>query len=446
MLTKDKQKLTLDENVWKDNIYYQNNQKMFMEFVETVVKYQNCIERMLKKEKFKDIVQQLHIWLSFLDNDNYSFEDYGFSEIIHLILNGITSFPLCEICGNSISSPKMFASYGFMKGCTRKCSMAHKAKSFKQTCLDTYGVEHYIQNKEAYEKYCDKLEEHHGVRNSFQLESSKKQIKATKKKNYGDENYVNAEKAKQTRHSRYDGKWESDESKTQRKMSFIDHYGVDNNMKSPKGLKAYEDAIEKKYGKGIRNISQVASVKQKKIDTCQKNFGVDYPQQSPIVQKKTQEKCIQKYGYANAIQSPEVRRKAKSKYFYNDIFFDSAPELAYYIWLIDNYYEFEYHPNISFKYEYDGQICMYQPDFNVNGELIEIKGDHFFKEDGTMQNPYDHSRDAIAEAKHQCMIKNNVKILRHKDYIVFIKYVKQTYGASYLQQFKCKHEVNSMLS
>ena len=95
-----------------------------------------------------------------------------------------------------------------------------------------------------------------------------------------------------------------------------------------------------------------------------------------------------------------MRRKAKSKYFYNNIFFDSAPELAYYIWLKDNNISFEYHPNVSFKYEHGGRTYIYQPDFKVGNKLIEIKGDHFFKEDGTMQNPYDHTADDAAEAKH----------------------------------------------
>lgn len=29
----------------------------------------------------------------------------------------------------------------------------------------------------------------------------------------------------------------------------------------------------------------------------------------------------------------------------------------------------------------------YMPDFKVNNQFIEIKGYHFFKSDGTMQNP-----------------------------------------------------------
>lgn len=39
--------------------------------------------------------------------------------------------------------------------------------------------------------------------------------------------------------------------------------------------------------------------------------------------------------------------------------FDSKPELAFYIWLKDNGIEFEFHPNISFIYEYAGKRHVY---------------------------------------------------------------------------------------
>ena len=48
------------------------------------------------------------------------------------------------------------------------------------------------------------------------------------------------------------------------------------------------------------------------------------------------------------------------------------------------------------------------PDFKVDNKYIELKGDQFLKSDGTWQCPFDHSLDAIYEAKHQCLIKNNV--------------------------------------
>lgn len=49
---------------------------------------------------------------------------------------------------------------------------------------------------------------------------------------------------------------------------------------------------------------------------------------------------------------------------YNGIIFDSAPELAFYIWLRDHNIQFEYQPKDHLiKYEVDGVIHTYYPDF-----------------------------------------------------------------------------------
>ena len=42
------------------------------------------------------------------------------------------------------------------------------------------------------------------------------------------------------------------------------------------------------------------------------------------------------------------------------------------------------------------------------------------------------------EAKHQCMIKNNVKILTSIDMKPILKYIKDKYGKDYLKSFKRK--------
>lgn len=63
---------------------------------------------------------------------------------------------------------------------------------------------------------------------------------------------------------------------------------------------------------------------------------------------------------------------------------------------------------------YDGKKHIYHPDFLINNQLYEVKGGHFFDGD-KMINPYDRSQDGLYEAKHQCMINNNVIILKEND-------------------------------
>ena len=52
-----------------------------------------------------------------------------------------------------------------------------------------------------------------------------------------------------------------------------------------------------------------------------------------------------------------------------------------------------------------------------------------------MINPFNRKLDGLAEAKHQCMIKNNVIILTENEYNFYLKYVKKNYGRTYLKGF-----------
>lgn len=153
----------------------------------------------------------------------------------------------------------------------------------------------------------------------------------------------------------------------------------------------------------------------------------------------------EKYGVDFAFQNRDVQAKMKKKYFYNGMYFDSAPEIAYFIWLVDNNINFEYRPQETFSYKCNNKKHFYMPDFKVEDQFVELKGDQFFDESGKMINPFDESQNDRYEAKHQCMLANNVKILRTNDYMHFMKYVEDKYGKDYLKQFKnndCEEDIS----
>ena len=104
------------------------------------------------------------------------------------------------------------------------------------------------------------------------------------------------EKTKQTCFKKYGvtSYTKTQECKDKTKKSFIEHYGVDNNMKCEEGLKEYTDAMMTKHG----------------VKFC--------------------------------AQSAKIRRKQGKRYKFNDLKFDSLPELALYIYLKDNNIKFEY--------------------------------------------------------------------------------------------------------
>ena len=424
----------------QNNPYYKNNPEMFDILIEEVFKNIISYGRRFKSKKLQYLVKQIESQLCFINDDIHKFTDYPINECIYFIFYGITNFPKCPICGKIMDNPKNFLNIyvGFTHTCSKQCGELYRQQSYINTCIDRYGVPHYAQNKKRYEERCDNLEKKYGVRNVFQLESTKLASRKTKKKKYGSENYTNIELAKKHRYERYDGNWESEEAKLKRKNTFIKNYGVDNPMKSEIGKKKYADGIEKKYGKGIRNISQVESIKQKKIETCQKNYGVDSPLQSKELLKRFEQSCIDLYDVPYPMQNPKIYRKAKSKYLYDEKYFASAPELAFYIWLKDNNIEFEYQPSPGFDYIVDDKVHKYLPDFKIDEMYFEIKGDQFFDKNGNLIDPYNQKNINAPLAKQKCMMEHNVIILRHNEYRMFLFYINEKYGVNYLKQFKQK--------
>lgn len=109
--------------------------------------------------------------------------------------------------------------------------------------------------------------------------------------------------------------------------------------------------------------------------------------------------------------------------------FDSKLEINLYVYCIQNNINVEYHPNIEISYKYDDQYYIYEPDFKINDKLIEVKGDMFFRinESTGMEEMYcPWGRKKLGEekwkwlcgkfeAKYQCMLSNNVMILRQHD-------------------------------
>lgn len=154
--------------------------------------------------------------------------------------------------------------------------------------------------------------------------------------------------------------------------------------------------LQKTYGNDIINVSQLQEVKDKVRKTYNNNFF------------------------------------RKNSYLYDNILFDSGWELAYYIWLTDKNIEFEYHPNVYFKYNDNGTIRHYYPDFKIKDEYIEIKGDMFLS-DGKYK---------MTETKLQCILLNTTLITR-KEMKPILRYVYDKYGKDYIRKHKWVKEIDS---
>lgn len=361
----------------------------------------------------------------------------------------------------------------------------------KQTCLENFGVDFPMQSETVQIKSKQTKLKHFGDENFSNPEKTKR----TKFQRYGDEKYVNSEKMKKTKLAKNNGAYESEQTKTKRQQSCLKHYRVKCSLQANEVKEKTKQTCLNKYGTEIAAQSDV--IKQKIMKTCLQRYGKSTTLLTDKCKQKSTKTCIKKYGKAefrnsekakqtkanfskerkqeikdktentnilkygykstfqnkeiqtkiketlkrrynveNPSQCHELRSKAQKSYKYEGVYFSSIPELAYYIWLKDNNIKFEYQPKTNLTYIFAGKLHKYEPDFLVEGQLVEIKGDQFFKEDGTMQNPFNHKLDTLYEAKHQCMLKNNVKIITSKQYEVYVNYVKDKYGNNYLKQFK----------
>ena len=181
----------------------------------------------------------------------------------------------------------------------------------------------------------------------------------------------------------------------------------------------------------VESYSQTDEFKQKCIETCHNRYGVDHYSQTKECWDKIKETCNLKYGYDFYQQSPEYYANRTWKYTnpkHPDMTFGSSWEFIVYDFLLENHIVFEYQPPVSLPYEYKETHHTYHPDFRIGDKIVEVKGDNFFRinpetDKEEMFCPYrdeDWSDEkyewmcGLYEAKHQCMIANNIIILRRE--------------------------------
>lgn len=318
----------------------------------------------------------------------------------------------CRKCGNPVN--KGSRCYKNFKNLCHSCSVSNTIANRPEEIQKEISAKIQASRKLHQDDINAKISMAHRNKTPEQREISKLKRQETCLKLYGDKNYSNKEQAQQT---------------------MLERYGGTTTLTSNLKQNVQQTNI-KRYG-GVSPMCSTVIVDKLKETYIQNNGGMGFA--SKTVLKKYQDNYKEKYGVTNSSQNPLVRRKQATKYKYENVNFDSKPEIAYYIWLKDNNIDFEYQPNVKFEYLYENKLCYYIPDFKVENEYIEIKGLQFFKNydiNETMINPYDRTQDAKYEAKHQCMIKNNVKIIT--DTKIYEDYINNKYGKNYIKQFKRK--------
>ena len=308
----------------------------------------------------------------------------------------------------------------------------------EKTNLKRYGATCSLHGEDIHKKVLNSMNKKYGVNYTAESEFLRNKMYDTRLKKYGDKNYTNREKANET---------------------VKNLYGVDNVMQ----LKSMQEEAKKsrinKYGE-YNNMPKL-------INTVRERYGVDCIFQNGYISDKIKETMIEKYGSETYIGSdhynlhkseyiekmmktmnerygvncftkcdsykemmielrnlhPEIFQSKRLVYY--GLSFDSIPEFAVYLYCTYFGIPIIRNPGISFDYiDIKGISHKTYPDFIINGKLIEIKGAHFFKEDGTMYLPYRNKewsdeeykyQSSIYESKRKCLINNGVLIYKDSD-------------------------------
>ena len=378
---------------------------MTKEIILQIVKLSNRSGAHLLKflrTNHSDLLKEIIERTSFLDK-GYSKTKYKvpFQARLYCIEHDITETPRCQNleCNTGNMPLWNYATRNFKKFCGTECRNKWLSKvssediyreEIEESCLKKYNARNFCQSdefKRKSEATCMRL---HGVKHISSSKEWRDGVKETCRRKY---------------HA--DSPLESEEVQDKARKTCLENNGVENPFNSREFQEKARETMRRNHNGNIGYAAK--DIMEKVLFTSNARFGV-----------------------CHYTQSIEYHKNKKRKFHsekYPELTFDSTWEVKVYEFCKDHNIQVEYSPSISYEYEYDGKTWTYHPDFLINGKVYEIKGDHFFKynESSSKEDmfcPYRNpkwSDEQYAwvcgkfEAKHQCMIKNNVRIMRDAD-------------------------------
>ena len=261
-----------------------------------------------------------------------------------------------------------------------------------------------------------KMELHKGYRNAFLAPDFLEKRKKAFEEKYGS----------------YEQGYKVCRAKTEK--TNLEKYGCKAPLQNEAIKQKFLETNNERYGGNSPSCDK--EVKDKQTSTTIKNWGCKSSAQSPLVKAKMKQTCLERYGVPSTyLLSNCIQKHSRYKYKYDEEVFDSSWELVLYVYAVEHKEPIKRNP-CKINYTYKGEDHLYYPDFEYNGRLIEVKGGQFFKE-GKMINPFDSSLNGLCEAKHQCMIENNVEIWGQKEIKFFKDWVEKTKGKDFIENCKC---------
>lgn len=295
-------------------------------------------------------------------------------------------------------------------GCDNPAKCSEIRSKARKTMLDRYGCEYTAQSNVLRKKMEETCLKNNKVRNPLQSNEIRKISEQTQKNKYGGIGFA------------------SKELRSKVESTMINLFGVSH----PSQSKTIRDKIKATCIKKF-NVDNPFKSEKIRDDFLKKNesiYGTQFPSQNQEIKNKMKNTCFSKWGkwYCQTKEFASKSHKPYTNSKYPDMTFGSSWEFTVYDFLNEHNIEFKYQLE-PIQYEYDGKKYYYIPDFLINGKIYEVKGEQFFrinestgKEEMFCPYRYDWWTDEYyqwrcgkEEAKHQCMLNNNVIILRDND-------------------------------
>lgn len=185
------------------NSYYQNNQKMFDKLVEAILKHRNIKRFLMNKNQI-----ELKNWIidstPLLNDPIYNILTRAYW-IIYDIKDWTDSRVICPQCGKPFIGKNI---YRLRLGYSLRCSVECMNKSQEHINEVRNTFHQHCVNDPNFLSSAVKKSQNTRIKNGHSPTwTNSEQCKETKLEKYGDANFNNVSKARQTRYSKYDGNW-----------------------------------------------------------------------------------------------------------------------------------------------------------------------------------------------------------------------------------------------
>ena len=235
--------------------------------------------------------------------EHYFSDSNSIKETYLRIKLNINEAPICPICGKKCKcnekESKMFNDTCGNKQCIKKLMLLHT----KNTKLERYGDENYNNVS----KIKNTIKNKFGDQSIFKTDYFKNKAKQTKLERYGDENYINKEKIEQTLLDHYNVRnaaqlnnnvfkinnpQKNKEIHLKTQQTCLEKYGV-------KGFN-YKKAKQTKLERyGDENYTNKEKAKQTKLER--------YGDENYTNKEKAKQTCLKKYGYITKLNDPIIK-------------------------------------------------------------------------------------------------------------------------------------------